>query len=363
MTGEQKAFNNYLRHLINNTEENDQASLRTLNSAAADLNISNSELYNNGQLAVRPGLYLANISNGTQSTNMLLYFNEPFVPQEARVPTTAPEGISGQVPSIDSSEAVRAREFARLTDSIRVAQQRADSIRNVQEEQRPRQVLIQPSAPVAPVYQPAHKPVSPRYPRHEPGRRGFEVGLEASLNMNQDLSFGAGVFGSARVAPWMRIGAYGEYSISNKGIPTTSRPDTTQRSTELIGPGTYKDRTDIITHSQRENVKGEFGGELTFIPHPILEFPIRVGAEVAKANEVLDETSTISFTRNGQPLQAPSVISNSKPSNSNPLNMTIGAGARINLTNRLYASAMYNYVNSRIKNNQNRGKFSIGYRF
>lgn len=339
LTGEQRAFKQYLMTILPNTSRNDSASLRILNRAAADLVISPNELYNNGQLTIKPDLYVANISNGKASLSMIMYIDESGRLSKSQVDSIVRERTSNSHEFVRYDLIDQGRINA-LQDSLRKERFRADSI--ARERRRiPESMAVRENPPEF-------------VPQEKKEGRGLEAMFEVGGTTRGELSVGALL--SAHSGQW-GIGAFGNYFVVNNN-ESQSQTDTTQRSTELIGPGTYKDRTDFSTVYTREHGNGVAGMELTFAPASWLDLAYRVGAEFEKKNSTETDTSVINITRNGQSLPGqPTTIENSQSISSNDTRLSMTAGARFYI-GKLNLGVYYNRVGKK-----NRGIISGGFRF
>ena len=183
-------------------------------------------------------------------------------------------------------------------------------------------------------------------------------GLEAMVGTNGEKI--AGVFVKVPLASWLNVEGYGDY-FAAKGNPFVSDMGTqvTQRERQLIGSATYKQRTDDIHTTAEERAISDIGAGITFRINDNFEFPLRIGAGLMRQEKTLDGKSTISFERNDQPLQEPSIITNTQKES--PVTkgvLSLSAGARYNLTKNLSFGASINRTGKR---NSGRINLRVGF--
>lgn len=183
-------------------------------------------------------------------------------------------------------------------------------------------------------------------------------GLEAAAGTNNERVVGA--FVELPLASWLSLEGFGS-RYAGRGNPTHSDKFTevTKRQRELIGPETYKQRTDEITTNAEEKAIADIGAGLTIKLNDYVEVPLRIGKEFSNQHKTLDGKSTIIHERNGKLLEAPSVITNSKDcGNSAKSNLYLSAGARLNLGKKLSMGVSFNKMGRK-----NSGRINLGYRF
>ena len=155
-------------------------------------------------------------------------------------------------------------------------------------------------------------------------------GIEAGYGTNGEAVTGA--FVEVPLSSSVSLEGFGNYFVSNGKADTLQvRADTTLRDRQLIGPGTYKQRTDeIITTSEDEAIVDVGLGLLLKAGN--VRFNFRGGVGMSSQDGTIDGKSTIAFERNMAPLGQPETITNSMP------------GKKKNLTEALFsAGAMYDF--------------------
>ena len=203
----------------------------------------------------------------------------------------------------------------------------------------------------------------PRQPRRETGREkpsyrlSPQLGLETELGTNGELSVGA--FGNVPLTQWLRLEAFGNYSVST-GDSYLASVDTsvTERERQLIGTNTYKFRTDETITSANEIGVAEAGLGLTIVPSKYFELPFRAGVKRLRGTETVDGRSTIRFERNDLPLGDEEVITNSLENKSFRDRLSLSAGARLRLGRHMAVGASYNWVGK-----QSNGKVNFRFNF
>jgi len=329
-TGRERAFRNYLQNLARETEPNDENSLRALNSAVEDGIIDYNEIRGN----IREGTYLAMVRTRTESVPVLLNLSFGYNEERENLPITQADTAIPRAP--------RARippHGFRADHELEPANITREEPRNgVGKERGQRR---------------GHKVLS-----QERQRRALELGIETGYGIgNQELTIGG--FANARIIPGIRLEAYGNWSaLREDPYLTDSSTNTTQRERVLVGPGTYKLRTDEITTSNHERGVWEYGGRVLIGPTNWLDFVFGAGAKKLDGIQNTDGRSTISFLRNDVPLGNPEVISNSLENRTSPTRLSLEAGARANIGRNLGIGASYNRIGR-----QNNGKVNFIVRF
>jgi hypothetical protein len=344
LTGTERGFRNYVTNLSRHTPRSNPTTLRVLNQAARDGIISPLELRdNNGRLLVEQGYYMLIARKGGESVPIL--FHAENYAERTPITGIARQDSSRIARTRDSTTTERPRQpITNPTITARIQATRDSMARaNLQREIAERRVRYDATA---------------RARRQSRLRHSFEAGLEAEFGENEELDFGA--FANIRVIPGVRLEAFGNYTLpSQRGSYLTEQTtDTTERARELIGPGTYKFRTDETTTRAEERGVAEAGLGLTFIPFRFLDLFVREGAKVLEREETIEGRSTIGFERNSLPLGTPQIITNTRYNSSHITRPSFTAGARLNLSRRLAIEGSYNRVGS-----QNRGKAGLRFTF
>ena len=367
VTPEGRAFRNYLVNLARHTPRTDVKTRRILNRALRDGVINPSEIRDSlGRPLIKETPVMIIGYKGRESAAGLFYVNlsqsqvrRNYLGEREKARTDSIRiARSAQARADSINEARRLREqqrsdsiLAATQDSIRRAGATADSLRR---EQEARQRVPQATPDTT-----HYEFIPPIY--KAPRSRGLEFAVGATYSTDQELGLGLEI--SAGLTNWLRLGAYGSYKIPQEHSIRVMPADTTQRATQLIGPGTYKSRTDVTTISDRQ--KGnvyEAGAEFSVTPLSWLDLFARAGARFDNVARMTDEKSTIEFTRDGALLQAPSVIEDSVASNMHPIYASFSGGARFNLTKNLFLEGSYSRIESKT-GNQNRGKLGVGFKF
>lgn len=161
------------------------------------------------------------------------------------------------------------------------------------------------------------------------------IGLEAGLGTNKEVVIGG--FFEFPLTKWLSLEGFGNYyAIKGKSTFTDFGTQLNQRERELIGPATYKQRTDETIFTAEDKIFAEAGAGLTFKIAYGIGVPLKIGAGLLKREKNIEGKSTIIFERNGQLLQEPSVITNTKKeSPAVKSELMLSAGARYNLGKNL----------------------------
>lgn len=183
-------------------------------------------------------------------------------------------------------------------------------------------------------------------------------GLQMGAGTNGEASIGG--FLQADMAPWMNVEAFANsYLISGNPVFENTETEVNSRSKQLIGPDTYKQRTDEITTISEGNVVAEVG--LGIAPRlGDFEFPLKASKVFTNTNITKQGKSTITHERNGEFLRDPQTITGELEKRDSRLEdvLSVGAGVRYNFNGNWSAEASYNKIG---KNNI--GKISIRRRF
>ncbi len=183
-------------------------------------------------------------------------------------------------------------------------------------------------------------------------------GLQMGAGTNGEASIGG--FLQADMAPWMNVEAFANgYLIGGNPVFENTETEVNSRSKQLIGPNTYKQRTDEITTISEGNVVAEVG--LGIAPRlGDFEFPLKASKVFTNTNITKQGKSTITHERNGEFLRDPQTITGELEKRDSRLEdvLSVGAGVRYNFNGNWSAEASYNKIG---KNNV--GKISIRRRF
>lgn len=187
-------------------------------------------------------------------------------------------------------------------------------------------------------------------------RLNSKLGLEASFGTNNEFVYGA--FVDIPVTRNISAEIYADhYALRGDAIHSQNSSEITEREKQLIGPGTYKERTDEIITDIKENIVADFGGGITFKLGEKISLPSRAGFGLVKKNENLEGKSTIKFERNMEPLGEESVITNTKENEEFKGVLTFGTGLEFNL-GKFSIGASFNKVGEK-----QGGRLNMRYRF
>ena len=343
-TGEQKASMRYMEGLLKNTEESDSQSVRLLGKSLQDRVIAPQQdsLFVNGEWQIKEGRYIIMARSETKTFGGVKY-----------VANSVPILVDVRTNSLNVAERKNIASFAPFTkpyatadstakareEKERLAKARADSIVKVEARKQIQTSIVK-------------KYVS------EDIKLKTRFGLESAFGTNQEGIVGA--FVGVPLDKTVNVEAYGNfYFAKGKPISSTSVTDTTFREVELIGPGTYKQRTDEITTITEDKARAEFGAGLSYKISEGLEIPVRAGVVFSKGEETIEGKSTITHERNQLPLGNPEVITNSKKGEgSNSKKFSLSLGALYNLNRNFSVGASFNRVGE-----ANSGRINLRYRF
>ena len=181
-------------------------------------------------------------------------------------------------------------------------------------------------------------------------------GVEASYGSNSEGLVGA--FLEVPLNSSVSIEGFGDYFVSSGKAKTNVRTDTTLRERELIGPGTYKQRTDEITTTSEDEAIVDVGLGL-LLKAGNVRFNFRGGVGMSSQDGTIDGKSTIAFERNMAPLGQPETITNSMPGKKKNLTEALfSAGAMYDFNKNLSLGVSFNGVGKR-----SGGRINFRYRF
>lgn len=281
LTGKEKAFKKYLKGLAKKLKTNNRESLRLLNNAVQDGVISpvRDSLYNEKGWKLNDDVYLVVAKTAKESVPILMHF--------------------------------RAKNYDDIVlEETREAQEKIGEATGDRSKNK--------------------------------GSYCARFGLETGIGTNNEKV--VGTFVELPLTSWLSLEGFGSWYAA-RGNPTFSGKSTevTKRQRELIGPETYKQRTDEITTSIEEKAVADIGAGLTIKLNDYLEIPLRIGKEFSNQHKTLEGKSTIIHDRNGQLLEAPSVITNTKDCGHNPTsNKYFSIGPRWNLGKNLSVGLSFN---------------------
>lgn len=315
---EKRASINYLENLLQNTPESDPGSVSLLRKAVGDgILDQNDSLFMNNQPRIHEGWYT-------------------FLAKSPGVTEYAPNSIP---------------VFVHIKNQIP-----APTLAQASIPTPPETVYVQPSQPI-PTPTPTPVPAEPMpVPRQRPERAMFYGGPEFFYNTDKEIGTGGFLGIQTRHVPGLGFELAGSYA-AQRGNPFAmeTRTSVVDRATQTIGPGTTKQRTDQITNSGNETGMYELGARATFSPATWLDLIAGAGTRVVDRKKRIDETSVISFERNGAPLGTPQTIGNFLEDQVNGSGFSLNLGARFNINERLNASTYYNRAGR-----LNRMKFGLG---
>ncbi len=330
-TGVRDASITYLQNLLDKVPSEDKASVASLNHAVSDGVIEGSEL-------------IGKVASGTYA---IMTRSRSIQDQiENRMPILVNISYDAEKARLDSvSDARVARERQRVADSTA----KANRITRDQYVADSTARAIRDSVAKLPK---AGQDASQRHaasPKTETGKdnekydwlTGKRIGIEVGYGKDNESVIGA--FVEFPVAYRVDLEVFGNYFISPRNADTLNvRADTTLRDRQLIGPGTYKQRTDEIITSSRNEPKIETGLGL-ILRAGNLSLNFRGGVIMSSQEERVDGRSTISFERNAMPLGNPEVITNSKPSTKkNKTGPVFSAGVLYDFNKHLSVGASVN---------------------
>ncbi len=418
LTGKEKAIKYYLRGLARKLRSNDKASLKLLNTAVKDGIISPEEdgLYNEKGWKVKDDVYMAVVKTKSQETPLLLYFRpktyaearkkegrlEQEIKKEAKPEETRQADAKMSSASVaelekkDSSETItkyekekqeagrdnlRVKEpvisdsletkesifidssatekpFIEVIDGILQLLKPYDSLTTEQKKEYQMEyanfwgakdiVGVNPELYV--VIEDSTKEEEAK-PEKNAGGPGF--GLEAGVGNNGEKT--VGVFGDVPLTSWLKLGAYANYSAARgNSYSYDERTEITQRERQLIGPATYKQRTDEITTTLEDMARAEVGAGITLKISENVEIPFRVGAKILNEKEIKEGKSTIVHERNAQILGEAKTITGQTESDSPVNRLSLSAGAIYNINKNLAVGAEFNRTG-----NYNQGQVNL----
>ena len=184
----------------------------------------------------------------------------------------------------------------------------------------------------------------------------IKFGVEASAGTELEGIIGG--FVSVPASSWLNLDAYAGF-FANNGyyIARNASEIITARETELIGPATYKKRTDEIKTISKKSPIAEIGTGAVVDLGKGFGIPMRAGIEIFKEEKTKIGRSTIEFERNNSPLRTPSVIENTAVENSTGSKFALSAGLAYKINSSLSVEALFN---SGLKNS---GRLKLKYTF
>ena len=202
---------------------------------------------------------------------------------------------------------------------------------------QPPVVTQRPVHPAQPEHVSSHEFVPPGQGRESPA---FQIGLEGLvISENSNIGGRVGLIASLKASPWLRLEVAGGYLLGQKY--SSYATDTTDFASQMIGASIYKNRTDVTATGIMNQANFEAGIGLTLTPSRYIELPLRVDGRIKDVTSTVDETSTITFTRNGQLIQPPSTISNTSSSKKSRMSFSFTPGVRVNLGNNFSLEGFY----------------------
>jgi hypothetical protein len=422
LTGKEKATRYYLKELAKNLISNDKASLKLLNNAVKDGIISPEEdgLYNEKGWKLKDDVYMLVVKTKSQSTPLLLYFKsktyaevrkkegkleqeikkeEVRVEEEKDSSKTTSKYEKKEQEAIDSSKATEVREpvisdgsktkkdtlqSAKPYDSLTTDEKRKyweahtsidilwkttenniellkpyDSLTTEQKEQYQREYAnfweAKDLVGVNPELYVAIEDSTKKAEVKETS--GPRFGLEAGVGNNGEKT--VGIFGNVSLTPWMKLEGFADYSVARGNAYSYSeRTEITQRERQLIGPATYKQRTDEITTTLEDMARAEAGAGITFRISENVEIPLRVGTKILTEKEIKEGKSTIVHERNMQVLGETKTITGQTESDNQVNRLSLSAGAMYNFNNNISVGGLFNRVGE-----HNSGRINLRVKF
>lgn len=329
-TDRDSATMKFLQKLERNLPKNDYASVSELGSAVRDGVLEGSELIGK----VSPGMYAI---MSTSSNNSLPQFvNIRYDTERARLD------------SISRKAQEEKQRAAYLTENANRVKNAADSAaKSVRDSiaKLPKEGQDTTKKPAA-----LTKTKTGKEKENYDWLTGKRFGLETGYGSNNGAFVGAYV--KVFSAPKLSVGFYAQYNVSRGDAVADTTTEITLRDKQLIGPATYKERLDEATRISRQENAGEVGLEVLLNPSGRVSIPLRVGLALGNDKTDVNGKSTITFMRNDQVMQDPSVIENSMPTKKKSVNSVVfGAGLDLNVSKHLSVGASYN---------QNTGKNGSG---
>lgn len=275
LNGKEIAYKKYLESLLNEAKKNpaDSASISTLNESVKDgcIDPAQDGLYGNGHWEVKNGQYMLIAKTETEEIPMIvdLTLNPSSEDTSTSNYSTCKKGITRQTGK----------------DVDRKLERRK--------------------------YPPKGKNDSSTYhERHseKPNTVRYELGINAGTNEQINAKAGVGF----AIGNSTRIGPYAEFVLS-ENERTENETVVTQRERLLVGPGTYKDRKDEITKSEKFHNLYAIGVKLSQKITKGLEGFLAGGLIATKKETDVSGKSTISYERNDLPLGETKVITNTLP--------------------------------------------------
>lgn len=171
--------------------------------------------------------------------------------------------------------------------------------------------------------------------------KGIKFGVEASAGTEMEGVIGG--FASVPVFPWLNLEAYAGF-FASKGyfIARNASEIITAREKILIGPATYKQRTDKIKTNSKKSPIAEVGMGTIVDLGKNFGIPIRAGVEIFNNEVTKTGSSTIEFERNNALLKAPSIIENTIVENSAGSKFALSAGLAYQINSSLSVEALLN---------------------
>lgn len=348
-TGENLASRKQIEILMRKTPQSNANSVSLLERAVSDCRIDTKGdgLYVDGKWKIEGGKYVFRISSKNQTVtdakgNKTIYkaHSLPIIVdfslnsdpdyleggRQAAGPTISTPMPSRDKIVADSLDQVRREHLRKAREEFSRDSIAAES--RARKEEKERLEVSRSSRPSR-----THT-LSPRF------------GLEAAVGTNEEVVLGTFVELPAKE---FSVQAYGNFYASGEPIKSNSNTVVTMREKELIGPGTYKQRTDEITTLSEDKPRFEFGVGASYKPNRRdFEFPVRVGLNFSKQTEKVEGKSTIIHERNMLPLGEPQVITNSMiGGKKNSTNLSLGVGAIYNVDHNWSVGASANRVGSK----------------
>ena len=350
ITRKELASVKYIKDLLRQTPESDLRSVSVLERALNDgvLNPTSDSLYQNGQWRIKNGRYgvlARSVKEGQYEPQSILIVVDmkTGMPDTVKTETVKPSIVKQPEIHPPQTDSAKARQDSVMAERKRMAAQeiaKVDSTRKAEKKQAADSVA--------------------RIPR-------LNYGFEAAAGINNEVVLGT--FFNYPINSRMSLEAFGDiYLARGKSISELSDTTVTFREKELIGPGIYRQRTDVIIGNSKERPIADFGLGYLFKPRKDLELPLRVGVNFSKEERTLYGESTITHERNMEPLGDPQVITNSKEDyERNATNFSFSVGANYSIGKRFFSGTFLENLSSGISFNRtgknNGARINLKYKF
>ena len=348
----------YYENLLEEISQNARSSLNKLEKAVGDgvIDVQKDSLMTNGIWQIKDGKYI--IISKNKKTDWYVANSVPVI---VDIKTSKGKiGSEGVALTTIKSEQKSTKDTLKISESYRDSTTIREE-RKVSTEKRIRK-KVNPE-----VYAPPIKKEEAKENYEEICEIKEELrtrfGIDAEIGTNGEKVVGTSV--GIPLSSWLRIGGFNNiylnyFTSKNKGPPIFSNTETEviARERRLIGSNIYKQRTDETTTNIEEKAIADLGGEITLVVGNF-EFPFRVGTVLSRQEKTLEGKSTITHERDGQLIEEPSVIKNSKYEKpSSALNKSLSAGARFNINKHLSVGGSFNRIGQK-----NSIMANMGYKF